>query len=382
MRLARHEVVYGTRTLSLADPVDAIVPADRALMPSGQRRVTAPNGLWTHAKAVGSPESRALAYAFLRDAPLDCPDLWDRIGPWIGRGIGVLERVAPFGIAAAEGRLAWSRKGGPAASGADRGSPLRGWADTERASRVGETSSAGGWAGKRRSVSAVFGCETDCDSFHKLWQGVRATRRGRGSCPRETKQGPRCPATYHACVTQNLLPVSVPGLEGEFDRVEVRRSARRRKTVSAEIVGNSLVVSVPARMSRAEESEWVRTMARRMAERSRRHRLNSEGALRRRAAQLAAEYLDGVTFAEFTYGGVDKTRWGWCDPKERRIRLSLALAEYPAWVRDYVIVHELAHLLVPDHSERFWALVNRYPLTERARGFLIAKGMEGEGSCG
>ncbi|HYY43726.1 MAG TPA: peptidoglycan DD-metalloendopeptidase family protein [Actinomycetota bacterium] len=104
--LARHEVVYGTRTLSLADPVDAIVPADRALMPSGQRRVTAPNGLWTHAKAVGSPESRALAYAFLRDAPLDCPDLWDRIGPWIGRGIGVLERVAPFGIAAAEGRLA------------------------------------------------------------------------------------------------------------------------------------------------------------------------------------------------------------------------------------------------------------------------------------
>jgi predicted metal-dependent hydrolase len=183
-------------------------------------------------------------------------------------------------------------------------------------------------------------------------------------------------------VTQNLLPVSVPGLEGEFDRVEVRRSARRRKTVSAEIVGNSLVVSVPARMSRAEESEWVRTMARRMAERSRRHRLNSEGALRRRAAQLAAEYLDGVTFAEFTYGGVDKTRWGWCDPKERRIRLSLALAEYPAWVRDYVIVHELAHLLVPDHSERFWALVNRYPLTERARGFLIAKGMEGEGSCG
>jgi predicted metal-dependent hydrolase len=58
------------------------------------------------------------------------------------------------------------------------------------------------------------------------------------------------------------------------------------------------------------------------------------------------------------------------------IRLSQAVADYPPWVRDYVIVHELAHLVVPDHSDRFWALVNRYPLTERARGFLIAKGDE------
>ncbi len=58
------------------------------------------------------------------------------------------------------------------------------------------------------------------------------------------------------------------------------------------------------------------------------------------------------------------------------IRLSLALADYPTWVRDYVIVHELAHLTVPDHSPSFWRLVNRYPMTERARGFLIAKGEE------
>jgi predicted metal-dependent hydrolase len=56
--------------------------------------------------------------------------------------------------------------------------------------------------------------------------------------------------------------------------------------------------------------------------------------------------------------------------------LSLQLSEYPTWVRDYVIVHELAHLIVPDHSPDFWDLVNRYPMTERARGFLIAKGME------
>ncbi|HEY4938445.1 MAG TPA: M48 family metallopeptidase, partial [Actinomycetota bacterium] len=61
------------------------------------------------------------------------------------------------------------------------------------------------------------------------------------------------------------------------------------------------------------------------------------------------------------------------------IRLSESLLDMPGWVRDYVLVHELAHLLVPNHSPKFWALVERYPLTERARGYLIAKGVETEG---
>ena len=176
--------------------------------------------------------------------------------------------------------------------------------------------------------------------------------------------------------TGNRLPFDVPGIESEFQRVEVRRSRRRKKTISAEIVGEALVVSIPERMSRAEEHEWVTRMAARMSERRRRDRLNTDDALKRRAGELADLYVDGVRPADIAWVTTQRSRWGWCAPGEGCIRLSLALADYPGWVRDYVIVHELAHLIVADHSPRFWRLVERYPLTERARGFLLAKGME------
>jgi predicted metal-dependent hydrolase len=177
-------------------------------------------------------------------------------------------------------------------------------------------------------------------------------------------------------MAMNRLPWDAPGLSEEFGRIEVRRSPRRKKTISAEIVGDALIVSVPERLSRAEEQEWVEKMAVRLGERRRRDRLNSDGALTSRAAHLADRYLDGIRPRDISWVTTQRSRWGWCSPDDKTIRLSLVLADYPVWVRDYVIVHELAHLLVSDHSEAFWDLVDRYPLTERARGFLIAKGME------
>jgi predicted metal-dependent hydrolase len=177
-------------------------------------------------------------------------------------------------------------------------------------------------------------------------------------------------------MAMNRLPLDVPGLEDDFDRIEIRRSPRRKKTVSAEIMGDVLVVSVPERISRAEEQEWVEKMADRMSQRRKRDRLNSDGELERRAKYLSDLYLDGIRPRSVAWVTNQRSRWGSCSPEDGEIRLSLELADYPAWVRDYVIVHELAHLSVADHSDRFWALVERYPLTERARGFLIAKGLE------
>jgi predicted metal-dependent hydrolase len=69
-------------------------------------------------------------------------------------------------------------------------------------------------------------------------------------------------------------------------------------------------------------------------------------------------------------------RWGSCTPADRAIRISSRLVREPPWVLDYVIVHEMAHLLVHGHGPAFWDVVGRYPLTERARGFLLARGAD------
>jgi predicted metal-dependent hydrolase len=144
----------------------------------------------------------------------------------------------------------------------------------------------------------------------------------------------------------------------------VVRSPRRRKTVTAYRQGETVVVLLPARMTRREEDHWVATMLDRLERRARRARL------------LARRYLEGsVEPRSVRWVGNMRTRYGSCTPQDGTIRLSERLAVWPPWVRDYVLVHELAHLAVPDHSPAFWRLVDRYPLAERARGFLIAKGM-------
>jgi len=163
---------------------------------------------------------------------------------------------------------------------------------------------------------------------------------------------------------------------GERPVVEVRRSRRRRRTVAAYREDDRVVVLVPARFSRAEEQEWVATMLARL-ERSEQRRRPSDAGLQRRAAELSAKYLDGKA-KPLTVRWVanQNSRWGSCTPSDRSIRLSTRLQGMPGWVIDYVLVHELAHLLEPNHSRRFWALVNRYPKAERARVHLIAKGTD------
>jgi len=155
--------------------------------------------------------------------------------------------------------------------------------------------------------------------------------------------------------------------------VEVRRSARRRKTVSAYRSGDRVVVLIPARMSRSEEARWVETMVARLAAKAERT-APSDQRLLERAQLLARTHLavDGRVAepASVRWATNQRQRWGSCTPADRAIRISARLQDMPGYVLDYVLVHELAHLQEAHHGPAFWALVARYPGTERARGFL------------
>ncbi|MFE2728977.1 M48 family metallopeptidase [Kitasatospora sp. NPDC059327] len=161
-------------------------------------------------------------------------------------------------------------------------------------------------------------------------------------------------------------------VELPFDRsrVEVRRSARRSRTVSAYREGDRTVVLIPARMSHAEEQRWVAQMLEKLAAQESR-RVLGDDALAARARELSAAYLgDRARPVQVRWVTNQNSRWGSCTPSERTIRLSHRLQGMPEYVVDYVLLHELAHLLVPDHGPAFWALLEAYPRTERARGYL------------
>jgi predicted metal-dependent hydrolase len=154
------------------------------------------------------------------------------------------------------------------------------------------------------------------------------------------------------------------------DAVEVRRSARRRRTVSAYREGDRTIVLIPARMSEAEERRWVRVMLDKLAAQESRRSLD-DSELVRRATLLSGQYLGGrARPATVRWVTNQNSRWGSCTPAEGSIRLSHRLQGMPEYVVDYVLLHELAHLLVPGHGPDFWRLLETYPRTERARGYL------------
>jgi predicted metal-dependent hydrolase len=129
-------------------------------------------------------------------------------------------------------------------------------------------------------------------------------------------------------------------------------------------------VLLPSRMSASDERRWVALMLERLAAKEQRGPRDNTTLLQR-ATALSRRYLEGrARPSEVRWVDNQSARWGSCTPADGSIRLSSRLQSMPPWVVDYVLVHELAHLLVPGHGEPFWEWVDRYPRTERARGYL------------
>jgi Zn-dependent protease with chaperone function len=149
----------------------------------------------------------------------------------------------------------------------------------------------------------------------------------------------------------------------------VRVSTRRRKSASAFWSDGRVVVVLPASMPRSARAEMVEDLVRRVLN-YRPHVAASDTDLANRAAQLADRYLDGVRPTSIRWVTNQRSQWGSCTSGTGEIRISDRLRVVPGWVLDAVLVHELAHLVEPNHSPRFRILADRYGRSREADIFL------------
>ena len=158
--------------------------------------------------------------------------------------------------------------------------------------------------------------------------------------------------------------------------VEIIRSHKRKKTVSAELKRGVLIVRAPAQMNDQELMPIIEKLQARLRNKVRRSP-KSDVELEQLAQQINNKYFSGrLKWQSIRYVTNQNKRFGSCTPSLGTIRISHRLAAMPDWVLKYVVVHELAHLEEANHGPNFWALVNQYPLTERARGYLMGIGLE------
>lgn len=207
---------------------------------------------------------------------------------------------------------------------------------------------------------------TSAFSVHRLWTKDSSVHSRCG-----TVTGSTVDAAHHGEVRCGHYVGQMEIATGaEAPRVEVRRSRRRTRTVSAFREKDAIVVLVPARLSAAEESVWVGKMVERVV-RAERRRRPSDDELATRCRQLSHDYLESrAQPTSVRWVGNQRSRWGSCTPADRTIRISDRVRGMPSYVVDYVLLHELTHLIVGGHGPEFWAWVRRYPKVDRARGFL------------
>ncbi len=152
-------------------------------------------------------------------------------------------------------------------------------------------------------------------------------------------------------------------------RIDVQVSKRRKKTAGAHWEGERIVVVVPAHLRGEARDRMVEELAARLV-RHRPHLRTSDDELERRARALGHRFLDGVTPTSIRWSTSQSKRWGSCTTTTGAIRISERLRAAPDWVLDAVVIHELAHLVEPNHSDRFRDLEQRYPRHSEADAFL------------
>ena len=163
----------------------------------------------------------------------------------------------------------------------------------------------------------------------------------------------------------------------EEQQIKIIRSAKRKKTISAKEIDGVLFLRIPHTLSKKDENKYIEWAKKQFENRNRKKILlekNADQYLDKQAKTLNQKYFNGKLFWRKILFSTDQNSrmFGNCDINSRIIRISHRLLNMPKFVLNYVIVHELTHLIIPKHGPEFWSICNRYPKTERARGYLMA----------
>ncbi|MFA7706616.1 MAG: M48 family metallopeptidase [Candidatus Omnitrophota bacterium] len=157
--------------------------------------------------------------------------------------------------------------------------------------------------------------------------------------------------------------------------VKIIRSKRRLRTVSARLVKDLLLVNAPLMLSDERLNKIVIDFKLKFARKKLKEELGKERNLSDLADKLNKRYFANKLKVEsIEYVTTQNSKFGCCNYGTGRIRISHKIGLMPEWVRKYVLIHEMAHLIEPNHSRAFWDIVSRYRLAERARGYLMAVG--------
>ncbi|MDA8356184.1 MAG: M48 family metallopeptidase [Actinomycetota bacterium] len=168
-------------------------------------------------------------------------------------------------------------------------------------------------------------------------------------------------------------------MDGTRPQVEVRTSTRRRKTSTAYWDRDRVIVVLPSHVREPQRTELVDWLVRRVLAK-RPGATASDTVLAERARSLADRYVEGVRPTSIRWVGNQERRWGSCTATTGEIRISERLRCVPGWVLDATIVHELAHLLHPNHSPTFHRVAGRFPRQRDAalflEGYALGLGMD------
>lgn len=175
-------------------------------------------------------------------------------------------------------------------------------------------------------------------------------------------------------MTEETLFIKNP--DGSELAVLLRRDKRLRKSARWEKrPDGSILLRIPQRMSRRFIPDLLTDIEHQLTKQKRRAKRRTDADLQSLASAINTKYFSGqITWNAIRWVGNMNHRLGSCTnggPTDGHIRISDKIRGWPQWVVEYVIAHELAHRIHPDHSSDFWEFLSQaYPLTDQARGFI------------